>query len=60
LQIERVAQMGRMGPSWYDEHLLDIRLPNLYTEEPVEKKKKPSSRKKKADEKAAEKQVSTF
>ena len=34
LQIERVAQMGRTAPCSYDEALLDIRLPNLYTEEP--------------------------
>ncbi|KAI6172832.1 hypothetical protein M3Y98_01017200 [Aphelenchoides besseyi] len=27
--IERVAQMGRTAPGSYDEHLLDIRLPNL-------------------------------
>lgn len=62
-QIERVAQMGRTAPCWYDEHLLDIRLPNLYTEEPAttpadSKKKKPSKKKKTAAEKEAEKQVS--
>ncbi|KAI6231703.1 hypothetical protein M3Y95_00409700 [Aphelenchoides besseyi] len=47
-QIERVAQMGRTAPGSYDEHLLDIRLPNLSVEEATEKKRKVANRKKKS------------
>ncbi|KAI6204733.1 hypothetical protein M3Y94_00710500 [Aphelenchoides besseyi] len=46
--IERVAQMGRTAPGSYDEHLLDIRLPNLSVEEATEKKRKVANRKKKS------------
>lgn len=51
--------MGKTAPSWYDEHLLDIRLPNLY-EEPVDKKKKASRKKKNADDRNENKQVRLF
>ncbi|KAI6192345.1 hypothetical protein M3Y97_00327600 [Aphelenchoides bicaudatus] len=55
--IERVAQMGRTAPGWYDEHLLQVRLPTLHhIEEDPSKKKKPVKKRKTAVEKEAERQ----
>jgi hypothetical protein len=45
--------MGKTAPSWYDEHLLAIRLPV----ESVDKKKKASRKKKSVEDKNENKQV---